>query len=292
MQIWTDLLNCNDAQMQSRAELVASGWRRCILLLLFVASNNNFSKSDASGSLTSGFPLKTGKCNRSPDAWPGFSWLRTPGCVFLSSDQRWALLMSHCSQRENSFAYWLWLWRRHCVWKGFVSKRMASLRHLKRRRLKMGCGDETQGQYQTESSAHPTDHVWKNLRWNVCDLLVSVNKFDFHVRIHIDSLKKPVQVRTMRPWNMTHVRAHALDDHLYHNCIVLKEKQTSTITGLLSVWWNVINGFLSRSGGFFGLLLTRKINHPLLDWQLVLTSITTSHNAASSKPSQCPVDSW
>ena len=30
--------------------------------------------------------------------------------LFLSWDQRWAHLMSHCSHRENSFAYWLWLW--------------------------------------------------------------------------------------------------------------------------------------------------------------------------------------
>ena len=31
------------------------------------------SKSVGSGSLTSGFPVKPGTCNRSPDAWPGFS---------------------------------------------------------------------------------------------------------------------------------------------------------------------------------------------------------------------------
>ena len=46
-----------------------------------------------------------GKCNRSPDAWLGFSWLFTIKLrLFLS-----CLCMPLSSQRENSFALWLWL---------------------------------------------------------------------------------------------------------------------------------------------------------------------------------------
>ena len=44
----------------------------------------------------------------------------------------------------------------------------------------------------------------------------------------------------------------------------------STITGLLSVWWNVINGFLCRLRAL-GFQLTRKVI-PWLDWQEVLTN--------------------
>ena len=43
----------------------------------------------------------------------------------------------------------------------------------------------------------------------------------------------------------------------------------STITGILRVWWNVINGFLCRLGGM-GFKLGAK-GHPLLAWQEVLT---------------------
>ena len=51
---------------------------------------------------------------------------------------------------------------------------------------------------------------------------------------------------------MTHVRAPHLAYHLYHSLIILKEKQASTIAGLVSVWWNVIDGFLCGLGGFLG----------------------------------------
>ena len=52
--------------------------------------------------------------------------------------------------------------------------------------------------------------------------------------------------------------------------MVLKDKQMSTITGLLGFWWNVINGFLCGLGGL-GFELTPK-GQPLLCWQEVLTS--------------------
>ena len=61
-----------------------------------------------------------------------------------------------------------------------------------------------------------------------------------------------------------------LSNVFYHGFIVFKDKQMSTITGLLGVWWNVINGFLCGLGGL-GFELTPK-GQPLLCWQEVLTS--------------------
>ena len=58
---------------------------------------------------------------------------------------------------------------------------------------------------------------------------------------------------------MMHVLASALDYHLYHSFFVLQDEHMSTITGPLSVLWKVINGFLSRLGGF-GFQLTRRVS--------------------------------
>ena len=56
--------------------------------------------------------------------------------------------------------------------------------------------------------------------------------------------KKQLQVHTLRPRNVTHVRASALDYHLCHIFIVFEDKQMNTIAGLLRVWWNVFNVFV------------------------------------------------
>ena len=52
----------------------------------------------------------------------------------------------------------------------------------------------------------------------------------------------------------------------------------STITGLLSAWWNVITGFLCRWGGL-GFQLARKVRSVA---RLADTSITISHNLKAS----------
>ena len=82
--------------------LVASSGRRCALLFSVRKSNDNLFNQNAPGSVNSGFPVLPWKCNRSPDVWPGFSWLRTsdsPGAwtpakwspdVFLGFSQPWS----------------------------------------------------------------------------------------------------------------------------------------------------------------------------------------------------------
>ena len=67
-------------------------------------------------------------------------------------------------------------------------------------------------------------------------------------------------MHTMRPQNMTHVWDSALDYHLDHSFSVFKIRYKSTMTGVLSVWWNVINGFPTRLGGL-GFPLTRRVTH-------------------------------
>ena len=94
------------------------------------------SKSGASGSVTCEFLVEFAKCNRSPDAWLGFSctallnhsrlvsrcldtweiqsvtrclswilsWLLTSDCVFFELRSMVGSFLSHCSHRENASA--------------------------------------------------------------------------------------------------------------------------------------------------------------------------------------------
>ena len=160
--------------------LVASRWRRCIPAVPFLGIQQEPSTSDASSSVTFRFLVGTGECKRSPDAWILLACdigLR----LFLSWDQRWALFMSHCSLRDNSFAFWLWLWRRACVFRGFINTRMAFLRHVMSRQNQSGddwkwaAATRLTKQYQTEWPIQ-IFHVWRcerTFRRNFCDLLIS-----------------------------------------------------------------------------------------------------------------------
>ena len=61
--------------------------------------------------------------------------------------------------------------------------------------------------------------------------------------------------------------------------IVFKNKSTSTIAGLLSVWWNVLNGFLCRLG-LLGFQQTRRVTPCSTRGSNI--SITKSHNVVRS----------
>ena len=91
-----------------------------------------------------------------------------------------------------------------------------------------------------------------------------------NVRIRVGSLRKSIQVHTTRPRNLTHVRALGLGYRLHQSFIVLNKKQMSTICGLVSIWWNEINGFLCSLGGS-GFPLARNFSHTVLDKHDALT---------------------
>ena len=93
-------------------------WRlgRSILLFSFLASNYNFPTLRLLVLWLVNSWCKLEKCNWSSDAWLGFFVTFDIRLRFvLSWDQRWALIMSYCSLRENSFVSQLWLWRRLCI---------------------------------------------------------------------------------------------------------------------------------------------------------------------------------
>ena len=100
-----------------------------------------------------------------------------------------------------------------------------------RQRLKMGCGQKTQEPCQTDSPIRFFVACEGTFRWIVCDLLVRVNEFHKNVRIEIVLVQKPIQVHTIRPQNMPHLRDPALDFDLYHSFIILRERQS----------WKIIN---------------------------------------------------
>ena len=87
---------------------------------------------------------------------------------------------------------------------------------------------------------------------------------------------------------MTHVLDPAHDSHLYHSFIVSPMKYMSTITGLLSVWCNVINVFLCRLGGL--VISISADAHSLLDQHEVQTrqsqypTTLTQENPSNLKP--------
>ena len=161
--------------------------------------------------------------------------------------------MSNCTQHQNSFEYKLCLWRRASNPPSFISRRMASSRHLinkknkKWRERKSGCGDDPSRIISSSHVLNNREHIVEN----VWDLLCSVNISLWNARIQTHPFKLPIQVHMMRPLNMAPVRASALDCHLFHSYTVLKDKLMSTITEPFRARQNVINGLLDRLGGFW-----------------------------------------
>ena len=88
----------------------------------------------------------------------------------------------------------------------------------------------------------------------------------------------------MRSLQTTHVRTPALDYQLYHNLIVIKNKQMSTPAGNWCAWWKIISGFLDV---FLMLLAGVDVKGLSLFGKprSSITSITTSHNLSASNHS-------
>ena len=63
----------------------------------------------------------------------------------------------------------------------------------------------------------------------VCELVVGVNIFDLDFGVQVDSIKQPITRNTVGLGYVSHCWTSALDDHLYHGFIVLKNETHRTI---------------------------------------------------------------
>ena len=60
----------------------------------------------------------------------------------------------------------------------------------------------------------------------VCELVSGVDIFDLDLRVKVNPVNQPMEVNAMSSGNMSHCRARAIDDHLDHCIVVLKNQQT------------------------------------------------------------------
>ena len=51
-------------------------------------------------------------------------------------------------------------------------------------------------------------------RYNVCELVFSVNLFDLDFGVQVDSVKEPIKRNSVGPGHLSHRRTSAFNDHL------------------------------------------------------------------------------
>ena len=77
---------------------------------------------------------------------------------------------------------------------------------------------------------------------NVCKLVFGVDILDLNVRIHINSVKQPIQSNSVGPWYVSHCGTSASQCyHLNHGFIVLKNVEHRTKKRRLRIRRNIIN---------------------------------------------------
>ena len=119
-------------------------------------------------------------------------------------------------------------------------------------------------------------------RWNVCELVFGSDVFYLNLGVQIDSVELPVQSNSVGAGHVSHRRASAFDDHLYH-------KQCDPTLVYSWVCFGVLHRFPVRSLGF---VLVFRESFSALRWLNPTSGAQVNHPYANQHPAIWSLILW